>query len=77
LGTKIKEICANTTQSAHPKNRNAVTLTPFWRLSISVNDEPEKLMILPPIDESLSGVAIIRLNCMRTPRGVSLSTKLA
>jgi hypothetical protein len=53
FGSHIKSICANQDQSAHAKYRNAITLTPFWRLSISVNDEPENLMILPPIDESL------------------------
>ena len=55
FGTKIKEICANLTQSCHGKHRQALTLNPFWRLTISVNDEPENLMILPPIDESLEG----------------------
>jgi hypothetical protein len=59
FGTKIKEITANVTQSCHPKHRQAITLTPFWRLSISVNDEPENLMILPPIDESLQDKLII------------------
>jgi hypothetical protein len=29
-------------------------LAPFWRLSISVNDEPENLMILPPMSDSES-----------------------
>jgi hypothetical protein len=28
-------------------------LKPFWRLSITLNDEPENLLILPPLDESL------------------------
>jgi hypothetical protein len=59
FGTKIKEICANLTQSCHPKHRTALHLTPFWRLSISVNDEPENLMILPPIDDSLVDKLII------------------
>ena len=43
----------------HAKNRQAMTLKPFWRVSISCNDEPESLMILPPIDESLSDKVII------------------
>jgi len=59
FGTKIKDICANITHSCHPKNRQAIHLTPFWRLTISVNDEPENLMILPPIDESLADKLII------------------
>ncbi len=59
FGTKIKEITANNTHSCHPKFRQAISLSPFWRLSISVNNEPENLMILPPIDESLQDKLII------------------
>jgi len=66
FGTKIKEIAANVTSSCHSKYRQAITLPPFWRLSISVNDEPENLMILPPIDESLTDKLII-LKAARHP----------
>jgi hypothetical protein len=59
LGARIKEITANTIQSCHPKNRPAISLTPFWRLTISVNEEPENLMVIPPIDESLEDKLII------------------
>jgi hypothetical protein len=52
LGAHIKAFTVNETQSCHVKNRQALTLRPFWRLSISVNDEPENLMILPPISDS-------------------------
>jgi len=52
LGAHIKAFTVNQTQSCHVKNRQALTLSPFWRLSISVNDEPENLMILPPISDS-------------------------
>ena len=27
-------------------------LSPFWRLSLSVNDEPEAMMVLPPMSDS-------------------------
>jgi len=52
LGAHIKAFTVNETQSCHVKNRQALTLSPFWRVSISVNDEPENLMILPPISDS-------------------------
>ena len=52
LGAHIKAFTVNQTQSCHVKNRQALTLSPFWRVSISVNDEPENLMILPPISDS-------------------------
>jgi hypothetical protein len=53
FGTAIKSITVNETQRCHPKNRQAITLAPFWRVSITVNDEPENLMVLPPMDDSL------------------------
>jgi len=52
LGAHIKAFTVNDSQSCHPKGRQAVTLAPFWRVSISVNDEPENLMILPPLTDS-------------------------
>jgi len=73
FGTKIKEICANTTHSCHAKHRTAITLKPFWRISISVNDEPENLMILPPVDESLTDKLII-LKAGRHPMPMPTTT---
>jgi hypothetical protein len=37
----------------HAKNKAAIMLRPFWRVSISLNDEPKNLMILPPLDPSI------------------------
>jgi hypothetical protein len=53
LSAGIKKVTVNTTQRCHPKGKTAFMLTPFWRLSISLNDEPENLLILPPLDDSL------------------------
>ena len=51
FGSFIKQFTVNETQSCHAKNRQALTLTPFWRVSISVNDEPEAMMVLPPMSD--------------------------
>lgn len=59
FGTHIKGFTVNEVQSCHAKNRQAITLRPFWRLSISLNDEPENLLILPPLDESLQDKIIL------------------
>ena len=59
FGAKIKEITANEGQRLHAKHRDALVLPVFWRLSVSVNDEPENLMILPPMDESLADKIIL------------------
>jgi len=53
FGSNIKQFTSNRTQSCHGKNRQALTLTPFWRVSISVNDEPEAMMVLPPLSDSV------------------------
>ena len=53
FGAQIKNITVNDIQRCHQKNREAFTMRPFWRLSISLNDEPEHMMVLPPMDESI------------------------
>ena len=53
FGARLKDFTVNLVQSCHAKNRPALSLKPCWRISITLNDEPENLLILPPIDESL------------------------
>ena len=50
FGSKIKNMLFNETQSHHPKGRPAQTLRCQWAMSLSLNDEPEQLMVLPPMD---------------------------
>jgi len=49
FGERMKEVVANDTTRLHKKNRDALTVSPFWRLSITLNDNPEKLRCLPPM----------------------------
>ena len=54
FGASIKAFCVNESHRLHDKGRRAVNgLKPFWRVTITVNDEPENLMVLPPLDDSL------------------------
>jgi len=53
FGTKLKEMIVNVELSFNPKGRQAVKLPSFRRLTLSVNNEPENLMILPPLDPSI------------------------
>ena len=53
LGAQLKNITVNTIQRHHQKNKSAISLTPRWRLSLTLNDEAENLMVLPPIDDSI------------------------
>src|SRR5207248_6855214 len=53
FGANIKAFAVNQEQHCHGKNQQALTLTPRWRVSITLNDEPERLLVLPPIDEDI------------------------
>jgi len=62
LASNIKQICVNDVQPCHAKHRPIVNLSPFWRLSISLNDEPERLLIIPPLAADIADKIII-LRC--------------
>jgi len=59
FGAQLKNLTVTDWQRCHAKNRVPISLSPFWRLSITVNDEPENLMVLPPIDPSIEDKLII------------------
>ena len=54
LGAAIKAVVANEWHSCHRKYCTPITLRPFWRLTITVNDEPEALLVLPPLDDHVA-----------------------
>jgi hypothetical protein len=53
FGTSIKDFSVNKEMSVHGKGREAITLPSFKRVTLSVNSEPENLMICPPMDDSI------------------------
>lgn len=59
FGAKLKSTVANQEANAHPKGGKAFTIEPFWRISITLNDEPENLMVLPPIDSDIEDKVIL------------------
>ena len=68
LGSNLKAFVVNASQRCHPKNRPALTLYPAWRVSITLNDEPEDLMVLPPIGDSLADkMMLLRATKMPMP----------
>jgi hypothetical protein len=74
FGAQIKNITVNEVQRLHGKHRDALPLKPFWRLTLSVNDELENLMVLPPIDDSLEDKLII-LKGVRVPMPMPSDTQ--
>lgn len=71
VGNAIKTMLYTQIQSIHPKGLTAVSLEPRWTLTISVNDEPENMQVLPPLDDSLRDKIMI-LQC--TQHGVNAPT---
>lgn len=63
FGAQIKQITAGDNQRCHGKGREALTLCPFWRLTISVNDEPESLTVLPLVNEGIQDKLILLKTC--------------
>ena len=59
FGSRIKEFTVNEVQACHGKNRDGINVNPLWRMSITVNDEPEDLMVLPPMIDSVADKFIL------------------
>lgn len=59
FGARIKATVANQQVSITYKGRTSFMSEPFWRISLSLNDEPESLMILPPLDEDIADKVIL------------------
>jgi hypothetical protein len=59
FGAGIKNMVAEPMQRLHAKGRDAMMLEPFWRVSMSLNDEPENLMVLPPYNKSMKDKLIL------------------
>lgn len=53
LGAAIKSHLFGGSVEIHAKNATPVSLSPFWRLIIACNDEPDSLLVLPPLSEDL------------------------
>ena len=59
FGAYIKNFVAEESQQLHAKFCDARTTRPFWRVTISLNDEAENVLTLPPIDDSISDKLMI------------------
>jgi hypothetical protein len=53
FGSMLKECTVNRDISIHQKGKDALSLPMFRRVTISVNDEPENLAVVPPLDPSI------------------------
>ncbi len=77
LGASLKEHCVGvTTASLHAKGRTAINIRPWWRVSITLNDDPEAMMILPPLDEQIADkIILLRASRSEFPMPVTSSNE--
>ena len=68
FGAKLKECTVCKDFSIHQKGKDALLLAVFRRVSLSVNDEPENLAVVPPLDSSILD-KIFLLLCSRVEIG--------
>jgi len=59
FGEMIKSIVVNDTHRLHPKGKDALMASPFWRLSMSINDDPDKMRVLPLITPDIEDKLLI------------------
>src|ERR1044071_2179644 len=59
FGTMVKNMIVNEVQRCHMKYVQALSLRPLWRVTVSLNDKPEDILVLPPLDESLEDKFIL------------------
>jgi hypothetical protein len=74
FGNAIKECFNNRDFSIHAKGKEAITLPIFRRGSISVNNEPDLLMVLPPLNGSVDDKMML-FNCERVEAALAPWTK--
>lgn len=64
----LKSIAVNQDHQWHGKHREALVLTPIWRMTVSLNEEPERLQVLPPLDSDVADkVILLRVNHTSMP----------
>lgn len=73
FGSALKQIASRVDHPCYGKNRDGQTLTPFWRCTVSANDEPDHLEVLPPFHDSLQDKVIL-LHCHKLPMPMPAGT---
>lgn len=54
FGSAIKTLVVNREQKVRGMFKEGLTLMPFLRLTLTLNDNPESLLVLPPLDSDVS-----------------------
>jgi hypothetical protein len=68
FGAHIKAFAVNRDHRCHGKNKKGLVLHPRWAVTISVNDEPQRLLVLPPIDQDTEDkIMLLKINMKPMP----------
>lgn len=68
FGAGLKDVAANLDHQCHGKYREALVLTPIWRMTVSLNEEPERLQVLPPLDGDVADkIMLLKVNHTQMP----------
>lgn len=73
FGSAIKMMTVNQVQWLHPKGKTALSVTVLQRLLVSLNNDPERLLVLPPIEPDIED-KIILLRVEKHPMPMETST---
>ncbi len=61
FGEQLKQLIVNDTQRLHAKREDALTVAPLFRVTISINDDPDKLRVLPLLTPDMKDKLMIFL----------------
>lgn len=56
----LKQLITGAVKQCHAKGQTPLTLCPFWRVLVIVNDDPEPLQVLPPLEAVGDKMLIVR-----------------
>lgn len=74
FGAEIKKVVANSAMRCRGMHQSAITLNPLRRLVICVNVEPDRLLVLPPIDDDIADKLLITKCVQPCPWPMPMST---
>ncbi|MGA8659626.1 MAG: hypothetical protein WB586_26180, partial [Chthoniobacterales bacterium] len=68
FASELKKLAADDNHWCQGKGRKALTLPPFWRVTVSVNDHPDYLPAIPAKDETLKD----KMHILKTHAGATV-----
>ncbi|HEV2804770.1 MAG TPA: hypothetical protein VGW57_07565 [Chthoniobacterales bacterium] len=75
---RIKDIAVNQDQRCEAKHCDAGMLVPLWRMIISGNDDPERLLVMPPLDDDVADkIMLFKVTKHRMPMSTSSPSERA